>query len=366
MADIDRSRPHSEEHAWFGVTLEHVRDAWVRRVALRGFAGGAVAAWETASRITVADCLAAAPVSELAGYRRRTFFTQGQQTLFMRCWSSQGRNDFAVGHCAPGPNAFVHCVAANSTGDSGPMESWATGVLYDNVRIDGGGLVLDNRWTSPPQAGWSAANCVLWQCQAATIRCFRPPTANNWALGVWAMFAGDGVFEARSDFVSPISLYQAQLRDRRGDEAARRVDPLLLRPESSTNPTLDQAAGFVARSDQPARRLRDVIEAQWEAAQQQARASTDNLAASDLPAAGETPAEPAAGTLPLVLRKGWLTVDGRVLTGRTVHPKWWSGNIRPDEAPAFGPAITRFVPGREGTGFTDVLADVADAMVRSG
>ena len=126
----------------------------------------------------------------MAGYRRHTFFTQGQLTLFLRCWSEHGRHDFAVGHCAPGPNAFVNCYAADALGDSGPLESWASGVLYDNVRINGAGLNLENRWINPPGAGWSAANCVLWQCQAATMRVFRPPTANNWAIGVWGGFCG--------------------------------------------------------------------------------------------------------------------------------------------------------------------------------
>ena len=48
-----------------------------------------------------------------------------------------GRHDFAVGFCAPGPNAFVQCEAVNALDDSGPLDSWASGVLYDNVRIDG-------------------------------------------------------------------------------------------------------------------------------------------------------------------------------------------------------------------------------------
>ena len=131
--------------------------------------------------VTVEDCISLAPISEFGGYRRHTFFTQGQLTLFLRCWSEHGRHDFAVGHCAPGPNAFVNCFAAEALGDSGPLESWASGVLYDNVRIDGAGLDLENRWIIPPGAGWSAANCVLWQCQAATIALL--PPADRQQLG---------------------------------------------------------------------------------------------------------------------------------------------------------------------------------------
>ena len=75
----------------------------------------------------------------------------------------------------------MNCYAAEALGDSGPIESWASGVLYDNVRIDGGGLNLENRWIVPPGAGWSAANCVLWQCRAATMRLL--PPADGQQLG---------------------------------------------------------------------------------------------------------------------------------------------------------------------------------------
>ena len=66
-------RPHDEDHAWFGVTMENAQNAWVRRVEFRHFAGGAVALWESTKWITVEDCISLEPVSEIAGYRRHTF-----------------------------------------------------------------------------------------------------------------------------------------------------------------------------------------------------------------------------------------------------------------------------------------------------
>jgi hypothetical protein len=366
----DATRPLDEDHAWFGITLDNARDAWVRRIAFAGFAGGAVAAWETTSRVTVEDCAATHPVSELAGWRRQTFFTQGQQSLFLRCWAEEGRRDFCAGHCAAGPNAFVNCVASRTHGASGPIESWAAGVLYDNVRIDGGALVLENRWTSPPGAGWSAGNCVLWQCQAATMRVFRPPTASNWAIGVWAMFAGDGHYQARGDFASPLSLYQAQLRERVGEEAGQRVGPFLLRPESSTNPTAAEAANFVERSNRAAPELVSLIEEKMRAG----AAATATLMTSSPAAAratvgnqGEIQSRRDRSARKLkVNTNGWLVIDDKVLTGGTVHPKWWAGSNRPTEAPAFGASITRYVPGRVGEGLTDDLPQVAADMQSRG
>src|SRR5262249_11932618 len=147
------------------------------------FAASAVALYESVNRVTVEDCLSLAPVSEAGGYRRNTFFTMGQQTLFLRCYSEHGRHDFAVGHAAAGPNAFVQCEASETLGDSGAIESWASGTLFDNVRIDGNGLTLANRGANGGGAGWSGANSVCWNCSASLIRCFNPPGAQNWAFG---------------------------------------------------------------------------------------------------------------------------------------------------------------------------------------
>jgi len=140
-----------------------------------------------------------APVSEDAGWRRNTFFTMGQQTLFLRCFAEHGRHDFTVGHGAAGPNAFVQCDSLLSQGDSGAIGSWASGTLFDNVRIDGGGLNLMNRGSVGEGAGWSAANSVLWQCSASKIACENPPGAQNWAFGCWGEFAGNGVWRSANE-----------------------------------------------------------------------------------------------------------------------------------------------------------------------
>ena len=407
--------PQDEEHAWFGVTLDNARDCWVRGVQMRGFCGGAVAAWESTSRTTVEDCLSFQPISENAGDRRRTFFTQGQQNLFLRCWSEMGRRDFAVGHAAAGPNAFVNCRAERALGDSGPLESWASGVLYDNVRIDGAGLTLDNRWSSPVGAGWSAANCVLWQSQAATIRVMRPPGAQNWAVGFWAIPSGDGRFEGRSEFANPPSLFQAQLVERLGPDAAERVEPLGRDSDGATNPAVEEAAQLAKEAREPARGLFEAVRqnheldteqglVEWEEVKEDhairkyslsrwygrlpladefvdeidsrqelitplpEEANEEEELAEELQAAqpADDAPPPWAARRPLELKNGWLTIDGRVVVGGRLSPQWWNGNARPDEAAAFGPAVTRFVPGRTGVGFTDDVAATAAAMQQRG
>ena len=210
------ANPKDENHSWCAITMENTADAWVRQVTFKHFAGSAVALYETCQRITVQDCLSLAPVSEIGGYRRHTFFTMGQQTLFLRCYAEHGRHDFSVGHCAAGPNAFVQCEAREALDDSGPIESWASGVLYDNVVIDGNALTLGYRPGNNAGIGWAAANCVLWNCSASVIRCWNPPGATNWCFGSWAGFEGDGVWRSSNDFMKPDSLFAAQLKARLG------------------------------------------------------------------------------------------------------------------------------------------------------
>jgi hypothetical protein len=385
---FESANPKDENHSWFAITIENAQNAWVRQITATHFAGSMVAIYENSKQITVQDCLSLAPVSEEAGYRRHTFFTMSQLCLFLHCHTEHGRHDFSVGHCAAGPNAFVQCDATATLADSGPIESWASGVLYDNVTIDGNGLSLANRGPNPHGAGWAAANSVLWQCSASFIRCANPPTARNWAFGCWGEFEGDGIWRSSNESVKPDSLYLAQLTDRLGRDAASRVKLLRRSTEESTNPTLEQAAQLIAASRQPATQLSAYI----------ASASTRNPIPSD-PADAKTieqlenartghplPTGEGRGegdrdfhTLgsaansafrtshsALSLSNGWLTCNGRLLIGARTNIAWWRGNLRPAEAPLADLGITRFVPGRIGPGFTDDLTELADTLSTNG
>jgi hypothetical protein len=320
---FDRNNRHDEDHAWTGITVENAEDVWVRQVSFARFAGSAVAVWETAKRVTVEDCDSAGPVSEVGGYRRHTFTTSGQQTLFLRCTADDGRHDFAVGHLAAGPNAFVHCRATNAHQFSGPIGTWASAVLYDNVTIDGGGLALTNRETDDQGVGWAAANSVLWQCTAPRVTCRLPPTAQNWAVGVWGQFVGDGHWGQLNESVKPDSLYAAQLADRLGDRAAA----ILKRRPIPAGPN-------------GAKQI-DQLEPQ-------------------------SPPSAAPPVHRLGLTNGWLTIDGKLLTGSRLGTVWWQGSTLPSRAAELGVGVTRFVPGRVGPGFTDDLDELTRTMRADG
>lgn len=317
---FDAQNPKDENHSWFAITMENAADAWVRQVTFTHFAGSAVAIYESCRRITVEDCLSLAPVSEDAGGRRNTFFTMGQQTLFLRCRAQHGRHDFSSGHCAAGPNAFVQCEADLPTADSGAIESWASGTLFDNVRVDGNRLDLMNRGGDDAGAGWSAANSVLWNCTAAKIACENPPGAQNWAFGSWGEFAGNGVWHHSNESVRPESLFAAQVADRLGNAAASQ---LLSNAKISTGP-------------QNGKPVDEIAGPQFKVRNSEFKISVTN---------------------------GWLVCGGKLLIGGVQPINWWKGNMNPSDAKNYGVNLTRFAPGRTGTGFTDDLNEIADAMI---
>lgn len=178
-SEFDARNPRDEDHSWIAVMLDHVEDAWVREVVARHFAGSAVRVGQHGRRITVETCRSEQPVSEPGGYRRQSFLVEGQQVLVRECRSEHGINDFAVGLLAAGPNVFLDSKATAALGSSGSFESWASGVLYEGVTIEGAGIRLTEDGSRAQGAGWTAANSVVWNCEAQSIEARGPEGAEN-------------------------------------------------------------------------------------------------------------------------------------------------------------------------------------------
>ena len=357
----DESNPKDENHCWNAIEIDNVEDAWVRRVEFRHFAGSAVFVTDNSRRITVEDCKSFAPVSEIGGQRRNTFFTLGGQCLFQRLYSEQGMHDFGVGRCVAGPVAFVQCVAKDSWHFSGTIDSWATGILLDACTSEGNAFSFANRGQDGMGAGWTAGNCVMWNCSADLLAAPTPPTAYNWAFGSWGQTVGTATWRSSDSFVKPLSLFYTQLADRKAAmaEAASRLMPV--DTQSASNPPVDKAQEFVAEARRPALQL-----TQWiDSLMAQAPLATDVPAKSMYKVWQPKKAKAQAPAPKMHMEHGVLVRDGKILTGGSQGIIWWNGSLK-DRFLSTGKQvhITRWVPGRTGTGFTDDLDEMTDRMVQ--
>ncbi|MGY2132986.1 DUF6298 domain-containing protein [Hymenobacter sp. HD11105] len=297
--------PKDEDHAWMALALDNVEDGWVSHVTMRHFVCSAVYVGPQARRITVADCRSEAPISEPGGYRRNTFWIEGQQVLVRNCQSESGMNDFAAGFCAGGPNVFLHCTATNALGPSGSFESWTSGVLYDDVTIRGAALRLTYDMRRAQAGGWTAANSVLWNCKATELVARGPVGAENLVQ------------------TASYSLFEEQLKRRLAGRTSRPAKS----PESPAAPT-----------------------------------STQEFTAQTISA------QPAATVIskPLTFAGGHFVTGGRGVWGGSVNDAWWLGQTSPANALDAGRSITRFVPGKTGPGLTEDLPALAQHLVQNG
>ena len=366
LSDYDQSLPMDESHCWDGVYVADAEDCWVRMVNFRHFAGSAVVVQKSAQQITIEDCQSFAPISELGGFRRRTFLTMGEKVLFQRCYSEHGINDFAVGHTAPGPNAFVQCESFESFGPSGAISSWAPGILFDIVNIDGNDIVFKNWELEKFGAGWSTVNSTMWQSTASGLYCYQPDTLQrNVSYGCWGQIHGNGDYGQMNEHVQPYSLFADQLEkrltatrhDTKIDVINKQCRVLERNTNASSSPTIEVAMQMAEEALKPRLTLRQWIDS--------ARFEGDTTPSHPFTLVPPHPRTPVPPHSVYALRNGWLTKDGAVLVGGKHQTPWWNGRTTDAAMAKAKYALTRFVPGYEEIGGTDRVDSVIVQMQRS-
>lgn len=355
----DERYPMDEDHAWDGVYVAAARNCWVRQVEFRHLAGSAVVVQRSGSQVTVEDCVSRQPVSELGGYRRRTFLTYGERCLFQRLWSEEGINDFAAGMVAAGPNAFVQCESQRSHGFSGAVGPWATGLLFDGVTVDGHDIRLGYIGLEKYGTGWNTANSTAYQCSAAGIQADSlPDGSTNVAYGCWAQFTGNGRFAEANNHVRPWSLFAKQLSERLGRDVSALTRTLERGSDAATSPTIEQAQQLTQEAHRPR-----VTMAMW-VDSARFTASVSPRGAIDIDKLYREPvAETPAPTISV--EQGRLVMDHSLLTGGRHNAPWWNGRVRYSDFAKRSYALTRFVPGMEQYASTDRVDSVVNWMVRS-
>lgn len=368
-SSVNKWNSKDEDHCWDGIWMNFARDCWTRRVNFRHFAGSAVNLQKNTSRITVEDCVAAEPVSEIGGWRRNVFLTRGEQNLVQRCVSKNGYHDFAADYCAPGPNAFVQCDAEGALSFSGSIGSWAAGLLFDVVNIEGNDLSFRNMENWQMGTGWNTANSMFWQCTASTIFCYSPDEDNKCSANAcWGTMTGNAEWTGSNDACTPRSLFYDQLAKRTGEKGVNgHVYERNITATSS--PTIEMAQKLAMES---VNTPRVTIEMWQDSIPYTASLSCNGLkdidkikTKDDKNAARKH--EQANNTIVYSLINGHLTANKELIAGNRYATPWWNGRTKDNFIEKGAkPAATRFVPGREGKSWTDRIDSVVTFLKGNG
>jgi len=228
--DTDFDSATDEDHAWEFISVggtssssNRAQDVWVRDITVEHFGDSAVVANPSSKWVTVDNATSINPVSQIAGGRRYTYDLSGHLGFVTGSSADEGRHDFVTNSTRPpGPNVFHNSTATNANNDTGPHQRWSSGVLFDQITVDGNGINARNRETLGTRHGWSGANIVVWNSDADSYKIQSPPTAQNWLIGSTGTIIEDtefgpqpsGTYDSHGTNIADIpSLYDAQAAD---------------------------------------------------------------------------------------------------------------------------------------------------------
>ena len=225
VSDYDAGVTDDENHGWIFVECNSLENGWVRDVVSEHFGNSCVSLDGGCKFVTVADSQCLDPISQITGGRRYAFVMDGAVLcLVANCYTRLDRHQFVTGSRVDGPNVFVDGLSDSAQSDAGPHHRWATGILWDNITINGQNLNIQNRGNLGSGHGWAGANCVAYNCDAdGGYVVQNPPGAHNWLIGSLGTIKNGtyyvgphdpGTYDSNGANVFPNSLYYAQLQDR--------------------------------------------------------------------------------------------------------------------------------------------------------
>ena len=232
--DIETQSSSDESQARNAVVLTLVENGWVRGVTALHFWHAGVSV-QNSRYVTVEDSRALEPHSLVTGERRYNFeVVQSQLILFQGNEASDARHAYVGnGETLDSGIVFLDNTSRDASTSSEAHRRWGQGFLFDNhVEIGSRGtgssdrrIHLGNRGDFGTGHGWSCANCVVWNAQmnGALVVVEKPPTAQNYAIGVQGTASNRGPFLSTTapyiegtnrSGLEPRSLYLRQVRDR--------------------------------------------------------------------------------------------------------------------------------------------------------
>ncbi len=218
-----------DQKSYRAIEMNNASDVWVRNMAMDDPIN-CIHTGANTSRITIKDVAIKHTVATIGAALPADFAVDGTQTLLVHC-TDVGTHlfYFATLTGATGPNVLFNCEFSGN-GSISPREQWATGLLFDNCRVNGGGIDLMNRGEVGSGHGWTSSWSEAWNCAAKNYIIQQPPGAANWAIGCTGQqdlapmpfgkgpMLPQGIIESNDQPVEPASLYLEQLSERLGDK----------------------------------------------------------------------------------------------------------------------------------------------------
>jgi hypothetical protein len=221
---------HTQRH--FTALRINGEDCWARNMFIEETMNSVAVGGK---RITVERVTVQRNALHQGSSRPAEFAPNGGQVLVDRCNVIADNVWFvATGGKQSGPIVILNC---KFTGDltAESHQRWSTGMLYDNVRAETGGIDFRNRGSMGSGHGWSMGWGVAWNCVAKNFVIQNPPGAHNWMIGCIGEnipkprpFNQEpnlpgGTLDSHGIRVTPVSLYLAQLKERLGEQALKNI-----------------------------------------------------------------------------------------------------------------------------------------------
>lgn len=221
---------HTQRH--FTALRINGEDCWARNMFIEESMNSVAVGGK---RITVEQVTVQRKALHQGSSRPAEFAPNGGQVLVDRCNVIADNVWFvATGGKQSGPIVILNC---KFTGDltAESHQRWSTGMLYDNVRAEAGGIDFRNRGSMGSGHGWSMGWGVAWNCVAKNFVIQNPPGVHNWMIGCIGEnipkprpFNQEpnlpgGTIDSHGIPVTPVSLYLAQLKERLGEQALKNI-----------------------------------------------------------------------------------------------------------------------------------------------
>ena len=222
------SSPTDMNHAGRPIVFSGVSNGWIRDTTTQHYYNGPFIG-SNSEFDTMTDNVFLDAVGDT---HSGGFALGGQTALIERSYTDFTHAPFVTqdSHTV-GPSAFLFDTATDSQQSVGPHQRWASGIIWDNVKVTNtnngtgsGGIELVNRGNFGSGQGWAGANMITWNTNSPWIDVESPPTAQNWAIGAISPnrrvnFSGpEGIYDSFGTPVSPDSLYIAQLKQALGPQ----------------------------------------------------------------------------------------------------------------------------------------------------